>query len=283
MASLFSLKRLNSVEDMTAIQKVEQMVWESSPALVNDTVAAIRNGGIAIGAYINEEMVGFIFAFPGYKNGTVYLHSHKMGVNPNYRKLGIGRKLKEMELKIANDIGYRLIDWTFDPLEGTNAYLNLHRLHAIAPHYIENCYGPMDDKLNYGLPTDRFIAEWWIASKHVNKEQPWLSKIKFDENKVLLRTDINKEGLPIIISRNCEHSIISQETDNEIWFLPIPSNFQQIKKVDAELAKSWRLGTRSIFKMLMNEGYTAADVLRISGYTTYFYIFVKKERLSIGL
>jgi len=283
MVNSFSLRQLKSVEDMRAVQKVEQMVWESSPALINDTVATIRNGGIAIGAYIGEKMVGFIFAFPGYKNGMVYLHSHKMGVNPNYRKLGIGRKLKEMELKIANDIGYSLIDWTFDPLEGTNAYLNLHKLRAIAPHYIENCYGPMADKLNYGLPTDRFVAEWWITSNHVNKEQPWLSKIKFDENKVLLHTDINKEGLPIIISGNCEHSIISQKTDNEIWFLPIPSNFQQIKKIDAELAKDWRFSTRSIFKMLINEGYAAVDVLRISGYATYFYVFVKKEKLSIDL
>ena len=282
MVNSFSLKQLSSVEDMKAMQKVEQMVWEKNPASINDTVAAIRNGGIAIGAYIGGEMVGFVFAFPGYKNRMVYLHSHKMGVNPNYRKLGIGRKLKEMELKVANDIGYSLIDWTFDPLEGTNAYLNLHRLHAIAAHYIENCYGQMADKLNYGLPTDRFTAEWWIASNHVNKEQPWLSKIKFDENKVLLHTDINKEGLPIIISENCEHNIADRKTDNEIWFLPIPGNFQQIKKVDAELAKSWRLGTRSIFKMLINEGYAAVDILRISGYAVYFYVFVKKEKLSVG-
>ena len=52
-------------------------------------------GGHVFGAYDGEQMVGFCFAIPGVKPGGVtYLHSHMLGVLPEYRNAGIGRQLK---------------------------------------------------------------------------------------------------------------------------------------------------------------------------------------------
>jgi len=60
-----------------------------------------------------------------------------------------------------------LIEWTFDPLEIKNAYLNLMRLGAITRRYNINQYGITSSPLQGGLPTDRLVAEWWLSSNRV--------------------------------------------------------------------------------------------------------------------
>jgi predicted GNAT superfamily acetyltransferase len=63
--------------------------------------------------------------------------------------------------------GFELIEWTFDPLEIKNAYLNIEKLGAIARRYNVNQYGITSSPLQGGLPTDRLIAEWWLKSERV--------------------------------------------------------------------------------------------------------------------
>jgi predicted GNAT superfamily acetyltransferase len=59
------------------------------------------------------------------------------------------------------------MEWTFDPLEIKNAYLNIERLGAIARRYHVNQYGITSSPLQGGLPSDRLVAEWWLKSKRV--------------------------------------------------------------------------------------------------------------------
>jgi predicted GNAT superfamily acetyltransferase len=60
-----------------------------------------------------------------------------------------------------------LIEWTYDPLEIKNAYLNIEKLGAISRRYNINQYGITSSPLQGGLPSDRLIAEWWLKSKRV--------------------------------------------------------------------------------------------------------------------
>ena len=76
---------------------------------------------------------------------------------------GIGRRLKLRQREEALARGIELIEWTFDPLELKNAFFNIERLGAIVRRYSENQYGVTASPLHGGLPTDRCIAEWWIA------------------------------------------------------------------------------------------------------------------------
>ena len=59
------------------------------------------------------------------------------------------------------------MEWTFDPLEIKNAYLNITKLGAIARRYNINQYGITSSPLQGFLPTDRLVAEWWLKSKRV--------------------------------------------------------------------------------------------------------------------
>jgi predicted GNAT superfamily acetyltransferase len=131
-------------------------------------VIAGETGGQVLGAFDHEVMVGFTLAIAGYRDGHVFLHSHMTAVLENYRDRGIGRRLKLFQRDDALQRGINLVEWTFDPLEVKNAYLNFMRLGAIARRYLPNCYGVTTSPLHGGMPTDRLIAEWWLDSPRVN-------------------------------------------------------------------------------------------------------------------
>jgi predicted GNAT superfamily acetyltransferase len=116
-------------------------------------------------------MIAFCVAIPGVKPaGKVYLHSHMLGVLPEYRNAGVGRQLKVRQRDDALARAIDLIEWTFDPLDVKNAFFNIERLGAIVRRYLRNQYGVSSSALHGGLPTDRLVAEWWIAKPRSNVE-----------------------------------------------------------------------------------------------------------------
>jgi predicted GNAT superfamily acetyltransferase len=92
-----------------------------------------------------------------------------LAVRKDHRNSGLGRRLKMMQREEALARGIELIEWTFDPLEIKNAYLNIEKLGAIARRYNINQYGITSSPLQGGLPSDRLIAEWWLKSERVTK------------------------------------------------------------------------------------------------------------------
>ena len=90
-----------------------------------------------------------------------------LAVQSEYRNAGLGRQIKLFQREDALARGFELIEWTFDPLEIKNAYLNIERLGAIARRYHVNQYGITSSPLQGGLPSDRLVAEWWLKSKRV--------------------------------------------------------------------------------------------------------------------
>jgi predicted GNAT superfamily acetyltransferase len=136
---------------------------------------AQKIGGQVIGAFDTAatpepgeaRMAGFAMALPAYRDGQAYLHSHMLAVLPEYRNSGLGRRLKLAQRDDAIARGIERMEWTYDPLEIKNGYLNLARLGAISRRYEPNFYGPTSSALQGGLPTDRLYAEWWLRSRHV--------------------------------------------------------------------------------------------------------------------
>jgi len=114
-----------------------------------------------------DRMVGFAMALPGFRDGLPYLHSHMLAVLPDYRNAGLGRRMKLAQRDDAIARGFHLMEWTFDPLEIKNAFLNIAKLGAIARRYQPDFYGPSSSPLQAGLPTDRLYAEWWLRSPRV--------------------------------------------------------------------------------------------------------------------
>ena len=132
-------------------------------------VVSQRIGGQVMGAFDGPEgsLIGFAMALPGIKDGQPYLHSHMLAVNPHFRNQGIGRRLKLFQREEALGRKIYRMQWTFDPLEVKNSYLNIVKLGAIVQSYAPNFYGVSSSRLQGEIPTDRLYAEWWLESERV--------------------------------------------------------------------------------------------------------------------
>jgi predicted GNAT superfamily acetyltransferase len=162
------LFHLAEFEDVLQLQKTIWSFDDIELLPLRFLVVVSKIGGHVFGAYDNSQMIGFCFAIPGIKpDGSPYLHSHMLGVMPEYRNAQIGRRLKLRQREDALARGIALMEWTFDPLELKNANLNIEKLGAIVRRYAPNQYGTTSSPLHGGLPTDRCVAEWWLDSPRV--------------------------------------------------------------------------------------------------------------------
>jgi predicted GNAT superfamily acetyltransferase len=171
-ADSITIRKCTALDEMRACFALQREVWKFTDAElvpVRMFVVASKIGGQVMGAFDGPEMIGFALAIPGQRAGHAYLHSHMLAVRQQYRNSGLGRRLKLFQREDAMARGFELMEWTFDPLEIKNAFLNIERLGAIARRYSVNQYGITSSPLQGGLPTDRLVAEWWMKSDRVTR------------------------------------------------------------------------------------------------------------------
>ena len=184
---MIGMRACRGLEELEACVQLQIDVWGYADGDVIPRrvfLVAQKIGGQVIGAFDAARpdspepcdaasMVGFALSLPGVKpvgpdgRPASYLHSHMLAVREGYRNAGIGRRLKLAQREDALRRGITHMEWTFDPLEIKNAYLNIHRLGAIVRRYEPNFYGNSSSRLQGGLPTDRLVAEWSMASPRV--------------------------------------------------------------------------------------------------------------------
>src|ERR1700676_4960130 len=179
-----TIRKCEALEEMQACFALQKEVWKFADAdliPVRMFVVAAKIGGQVIGAFLQRndkrnddrdgegELIGFALAIPGMRNGYCYLHSQMLAVRQQYRNGGLGRRMKLYQREEALGRGFELMEWTFDPLEIKNAYLNIEKLGAIARRYNVNQYGITSSPLQGGLPPDRLVAEWWMKSERVEE------------------------------------------------------------------------------------------------------------------
>jgi predicted GNAT superfamily acetyltransferase len=124
-------------------------------------------GGLVLGAFDDDRLVGFSNSMPGFRDGAPYWHSQVLAVANDHWNSGVGFQLKLAQRDQARQRGIQRIEWTFDPLESKNAYFNLEKLGAVVRRYKVNYYGQIASTLHSGLDSDRVIAEWWIDDPRI--------------------------------------------------------------------------------------------------------------------
>src|ERR1700679_2598583 len=172
-------------EEFEACVQLQIDTWGYDPADLipnRSFMLAQKIGGQVMGAFDTQQpgvpdqgnatsLVGYALAIPGIKPKSEgpegYLHSHMLAVSAAYRNRGLGVRLKLAQREEALSRGIRRIEWTFDPLEIKNAFLNIHKLGAIIRRYYPDFYGVSSSRLQGGPPTDRLVAEWYLDSPHV--------------------------------------------------------------------------------------------------------------------
>jgi predicted GNAT superfamily acetyltransferase len=184
---MIEIRCCEGMDELDACVALEMETWgyDETEVIPRKTfLLAQKIGGQVIGAFETEirdqgsgvknhsaELIGFAMSLPGIKEAgsqaVPYLHSHMLAVKDGYRNRGIGAQLKWEQRREALARGIRHMEWTFDPLELKNAFLNIHRLGAIVRSYRPNFYGVSSSRLQAGLPTDRLLAEWELDSPRV--------------------------------------------------------------------------------------------------------------------
>lgn len=267
---MIDIKELTTIEEMEQVQQLEKRVWGMEPIPIHQTLTAVKNGGIMVGAYDGNKLVGFSYGFAGMKNGKAYLCSHMLGIDENYRSQQIGEQLKHAQRKIAIAKGYDMMKWTYDPLETRNGFLNLTKLNGICHTYIENCYGEMQDGFNKGLPSDRFEVHWHLTSDYVENK----TELAIENPQLLGEFVIDEAGFPTLKIASL------QNLNTQFYSLPVPKDFQRLKATSQKHAMHWRMETRKVFQALFSAGYTAVKIQKNEQWNSY--IFVKNNLLALG-
>lgn len=282
----FTIRLLESSEDMTAAEELQRIVWPGSETDVIPAhllITAIHNGGIVLGAFLEDSMVGLLFGFPGLNmlpDGPHPKHcSHMLGVHPAWRDSGLGFALKRAQWQMVRHQGLDHITWTYDPLLSRNAYLNVAKLGAICNSYRRSEYGDMRDGLNAGLPSDRFQVDWWLSTARVERRLSKQSRgaLKLDqfakaELQPLYTLHTGADGLPYPPDH---FSPIS----TALLLVEIPPDFMALKAKDFALARDWRFFTREVFETIFADGYLITDFIfdRATGKPRSLYVLTNGE------
>ncbi len=256
---MIAVRDLTRYEEFLQVRDVQQEIWGFTqgeglyPPALN---TAAENGGVVIGAFDGPKLIGFSFGFIGlHTDRRIKLCSQTMGVLPEYRNKGVASMLKwaQRERVLAN--GIDLITWTYDPLEAPNARLNVRTLGGIARIYKRNIYGENFSALGKGLPSDRFLVEWWINTDWVQQRHDRVPQ------------ELIGVGSPFVnvcsgptADRHIDALKVDLEDPNVR--IEIPNDLQAIKRANLALALDWRLKTRQLFEVYFARGYEVIDFVR---------------------
>jgi predicted GNAT superfamily acetyltransferase len=255
-----SIRALKDIAQFHQCEELQRRVWGMEDLSVVPT--AQKNGGLVLGAFDEQgTMVGFVFGFLGMTDqGQVKHCSHMAGVLPEYQGQQIGYRLKLAQREHVRAQGLELATWTYDPLEGSNASVNIGKLGVICRTYLPDVYGDTGIQLHLGLPTDRFEVEWWVRSQRV-EERLGSRHGKLTLDKALdmgaeraNRTELDGRGL-------LRSEMDDRASGVEAVLVEIPADFQAIKSADMGLAREWRLQTREIFLECFGADYTVTEFI----------------------
>ncbi|MCE9581085.1 MAG: GNAT family N-acetyltransferase [Planctomycetes bacterium] len=157
------IARASTIADYADIERLQKEVWQFDDREIiprNELITIARNGGVVLGAWDGETMIGFVFGFLGLDGKRLQHASRMLAVLPDYRNSGIGRKLKDAQRRAVLKQGATLMTWTFDPLQSRNAHFNIAVLGGTVRDYFVDLYGPSTSVFNRGLPTDRLLLRW---------------------------------------------------------------------------------------------------------------------------
>lgn len=258
---MVDIRLLHHIPELEAAVDVQAGVWGFSPRSVVPAaimhVMALR-GGLVLGAYDADRMVGMLLAMPARDKAEWILWSHMTGVLAPYQGRGIGAALKRFQRQWALANGYRRIGWTVDPLQRGNAHFNFHLLGKDAAltscTYHVNFYGDMDDDINRGMPSDRIEAMWHI-------DQPCVHEPVDQHVPLILFAGENLQPISVDDTLQWDASTVQ---------VAVPRKLEAIRQVATnEGVLAWRMALREKLRDAFARGYAIVDFASTDQSDTY--------------
>ncbi len=269
---IIAIHELATHAEFAAAELFQRDVWgmpERGVVPAHMLLTAQKNGGVVLGAYDlaasdPQRLIAYLFSFIGLDQQGHFKHcSHQLAVDPHYRGQSIGTRMKLYQRELVLQQGITLMTWTYDPLECRNATLNLHRLGAVSKTYLPNLYGEMADALNAGLPSDRLLVAWHLASPRVQQRSergmspPARSVQQWQAAGAVLLNPVLPPVAGLIAPAGTLHA-----PHGPTVLVAIPAHFRRIREHDPQRALAWRMQIRTLLEQAFAAGYTATDLLR---------------------
>lgn len=247
------------LDALELVVELQRQTWGMAPEeLVPANILAVlgESGGSVLVAYQREigftldGWLGFAISL-GSSSGT--LLSHMLGVRADARgRHDIGWYLKVLQGYDALRRGYRGVHWTFDPMRGANARLNLEKLGAVVRDFTLDKYGSLSSALYGEVPSDRFTADWDLLSPSTAHRLRQVADCTYqaptlDEARLLPRLTL--DTLPDILRDPPPR--ISYE---------IPGDIDALMRDDPAAAIAWRQEMRQVLaRVLTTKAATMPD------------------------
>jgi predicted GNAT superfamily acetyltransferase len=271
-----SIRPARDRADYDACCLLQRAVWGLADLDITSPIQLIASqhagGSVLLAETADGRGVGFAYAFPALRGGVPHLHSDMLAVLPEYRRRGLGARLKWAQRDEALARSLPLITWTFDPLQARNANLNLRRLGGRATEFLEDFYGVTSSTLHHGLPTDRLLVRWELLAPHVVERAaaepppgtvaapalPRINEVKWQAGWAVSsepRLDLEEPAL----------------------LLEIPPEFDVLHQAAPRVASDWHGKVRRALRAYMSRGYVASDFAPAEegGRRRPFYVLTK--------
>jgi len=274
--SQIQIREIEKISELKTVEELQREIWGCSdlevlPSLV--LIPLLEIGGVLLGAFDSEQLVGFALGFPGVADGRLTLHSDMLAVKKEYRSHNVGFKLKLAQRESALAKGIDRITWTFDPLQSRNAHLNFAKLGVTADRYRINYYGETSSFL-HRAGTDRLWVTWHLNSERVKKllhnastprndcrgVPPWAPA--GSESSTLPQTDSPTPATVLLEVGDKDDPVNNNRPFDNEAIIEIPQDINRILTDDMELAVRWREATRQAFTAAIDAGLSVHEFYR---------------------
>jgi chorismate synthase len=239
-----------TTDPLNLICDLQARTWGMPPELLVPTnvLAIIGDGGGAVLAaydldkgFTKEGWLGFIIGL-GSSNGT--LVSHMLGVREDIRgSADIGWYVKIIQAYIALQDGHQAMTWTFDPMRGANARLNLEKLGATVETLTIDKYGVLPSTLYGDVPSDRFSATWDLRDPRTTER---VKQVFTKSYRPLTPEDV--ADIPEVTPANL--SDVQEQHPRRVRYR-IPGDIDTLMRGDPRAAITWRQEMREVIGRLV--------------------------------
>ena len=271
-----SIRLLRDPSNFLQCEQIQKEVW-GTVSLSAEALRVVGDfGGMVLGCFEGGRLLGFISALLARRHGELVHWSFQMAVRKRHRDRGLGFRMKLAHRRLALKNGIRSICWSYDPLQSRNAALNIRRLRALPEEYAEDYYGHFPSLIERGVPSDRFLVRWKIASpvveRHLRKGTSGGSETLFASSQVANVTERLTNGF--LTNRKVRLGLEARRL-----LVEIPCDTDRMRQKDLPLALDWRMATRKLFPYYLRRGYRVTDFLQQGppSHARYFYLLEKRR------
>jgi predicted GNAT superfamily acetyltransferase len=237
-------------DSLGLIANLQSHVWGFPPELVVPTniMAIIPDGGGSVlvayrldRGFNADGWIGFIIGL-GARNGV--LVSHMLAIREDARgDADFGWNLKLIQAYEALQTGHHAMGWTFDPMRGANARLNLEKLGATVRELSLDKYGVLRSSLYRNAPSDRFSAHWDLLAPRTRAR---VSQFRDGTYRPLSSAELL--SIPEATPATIDGLLVRNETRVRYR---IPGDIDELMERDPDRGVEWRNEMRTVLSALL--------------------------------